>query len=351
MTWTAVTNVPGFFERVSDAFSSSFLSFFPWSWPSPGVLSSSWRSSANRLPHVMCRKPYVAGLAAYGCGQCVPCRINRRRLWTSRLLLEQRVSGASSFLTLTYEKEEKDLQPKDLQDWLKRFRKRFPPQTIRYFAVGEYGDETWRPHYHAAMFGFGASPGHGVVGRFEKGRFICGCASCDVVRSTWAKGFILVGELNEATAAYIAGYVTKKMTVDGDPRLAGRAPEFARMSLRRGIGAEAMKDVARSLQSCSAGAGLISSSGDVPSALRVGSKPMPLGRYLTRCLRHEMGFEEMGAPLDSAASQDRRAELCRVQEAAVSAGVGLGRQLVAESEGQAASLIARHKIHSSRRKL
>ena len=44
----------------------------------------------------------------------------------------------------------------DLQKFFKRFRKlfnyAFPTHTFKYFAVGEYGSQTFRPHYHIALF-------------------------------------------------------------------------------------------------------------------------------------------------------------------------------------------------------
>ncbi|AXB22553.1 replication initiation protein [Lynx canadensis associated microvirus CLP 9413] len=45
------------------------------------------------------------------------------------------------------------LAKRDFQLFMKRLRKAFPDQKIRYFAAGEYGSETFRPHYHAILFG------------------------------------------------------------------------------------------------------------------------------------------------------------------------------------------------------
>lgn len=36
---------------------------------------------------------------------------------------------------------------------MKVVRRRFPDDRIRFFAAGEYGDKTFRPHYHAILFG------------------------------------------------------------------------------------------------------------------------------------------------------------------------------------------------------
>ena len=54
---------------------------------------------------MLCRKPFSKKGAQFGCGQCMACRINRRRIWTHRIMLEALVSPSASFLTLTYNKE------------------------------------------------------------------------------------------------------------------------------------------------------------------------------------------------------------------------------------------------------
>jgi len=163
---------------------------------------------------LICDRPFVQGIKAFPCGQCMPCRINRRRLWSNRILLESCKHEKSAFLTLTYAPEflpeNGSLQPRHLQLFLKRLRKELSPHKIRFFAVGEYGDQTWRPHYHLAVFGIDAF-------------------STDIVRRCWGMGHVMVGDLSRASAAYIAQYCTKKLTSKDDPRLEGRHPEFTRM--------------------------------------------------------------------------------------------------------------------------
>ena len=63
------------------------------------------------------------------------------------------------FLTLTYNDDnlpsDVGLHKDDLQRFFKRLRKALDTKKIRYFACGEYGDTTSRPHYHAIVFGLG----------------------------------------------------------------------------------------------------------------------------------------------------------------------------------------------------
>lgn len=89
------------------------------------------------------------------CGQCLACRIAKRREWSARLQHELATHDDAVFVTLTYSDEYNDnsLHKRDLQLFFKRLRKALGDRRIRYFACGEYGDRTQRPHYHAIIFG------------------------------------------------------------------------------------------------------------------------------------------------------------------------------------------------------
>lgn len=200
-------------------------------------------------------------------------------------MLEAFKHDQNAFLTLTYDETnlpaDGSLRPRDLQLFIKRLRKAVHPSLFRFFAVGEYGDQTHRPHYHAGLFGF---PGcrHGRS-RYSLGITNC-CYWCDLVRETWGLGHIFIGNLEPDSAQYLAGYVTKKMTSKDDQRLNGRHPEYARMSLKPGIGADAMLDVAAALLTYGK-----DDAADVPLALAHGKKELPLGRYLRIKLREAIG--------------------------------------------------------------
>lgn len=260
-----------------------------WWWPPPFWL---WSSSAvswayeNRLANVICSNPFVVKGLAFGCGQCRACRVNRRRVWTMRIMLEAAQYEDNAFLTLTYDDDnlpdKGSLVPRDLTLFLKKLRRKYAPNRFRYFAVGEYGDRTSRPHYHLALFGF-PSCANGNTSRARR----C-CKVCDSVRETWGFGNIFIGSLEQQSAAYVCGYILKKMTSKEDKRLCGRHPEFTRMSKRPGIGCDAMDEVASVLMQH----GLDESCTDVPHALRIGKQEWPLGVYLKRQLRRRIGRDE-----------------------------------------------------------
>lgn len=217
----------------------------------------------------------------------MPCRINRRRLWTSRILLQLATQPLAAFVTLTYEQNPYELVPRDAQLFLKRLRKNYPPRSIHYFLVGEYGDRTYRPHYHAALFGVSI-------------------LDTQIVEKAWGLGFVQVGELNETTAAYVAGYVCKKMTNKTDPRLEGRYPEFARMSRRPALGQSAASLLGNSLTQQHASAAITR---DVPSETRISGKKFPLGRFLRQKVRTEVGWQSNTPRPVIAAIQIRRASM------------------------------------------
>jgi len=232
-----------------------------------------------------CTDSYLGEGGAYSCGRCAACLSKRRRTWAHRIMLETKVhDGKSSFVTLTYQTAPRShgdletLEPHHLRDFWKRLRKN-TGATLRYFAVGEYGERSGRPHYHAALWGLAPCAGGPNQRIGNTAGFLCLCKTCSDVRLAWGFGHVMVATLSEKSAMYIAGYVVKKMTNSSDPRLFGRAPEFSRMSLRPGIGATAIKEIA---------AACTLHNLTVPVGLRHGSKILPLGRYLRRKIAEKL---------------------------------------------------------------
>lgn len=88
------------------------------------------------------------------CGKCAFCIKKAIDAWCLRLSHEMEISSSAFFITLTYDNEHippgEELCKRDLQLFIKRLRK--VNSGIRYFAIGEYGTEKGRPHYHAVIF-------------------------------------------------------------------------------------------------------------------------------------------------------------------------------------------------------
>lgn len=239
---------------------------------------------------MLCKNPISAGAGFFGCGQCLPCRISRKRIWTWRQYLESLHHQENCFVTLTYDDAHmpagNTLVPAHLRDFLKRFRKALAPARVRFFAVGEYGEAGARginPHYHLSLFG--------VSGRTDviSPQRVVHYGVSQLIHDCWGQGLIFCAEFNELTAQYVAGYVTKKLTAKDDPKLEGRHPEFSRMSNRPGIGALAIKNLAEQFR-YGPGHNFLEENGDIPTSLKIGKRSIPLGRYLIQKLREGVGF-------------------------------------------------------------
>lgn len=219
-------------------------------------------------------------------------------------MLEAAQYGDNTFCTLTYDDDHlpgnNSVTPRELSLFIKRLRKSSDDR-VRYFACGEYGDESGRPHYHLALFGFSGCE-FGIT-RAKKGT--C-CDQCELVKRAWGKGQILLGSLEPQSAAYIAGYIVKKWTRKDDARLGGREPEFARMSLRPGIGLGMMHELASTLLQHRLDERMI----DVPLSLQHGMAKWPLGRYLRRKLRTFIG-RDVNAPAQVLAAQEQELQVMR----------------------------------------
>lgn len=251
---------------------------------------------------------YVLKGGKWPCGNCLPCRLYKRLVWTSRIMLESKSHKVSSFLTLTYSDENlpprHSLRPDDLRLWLYRFRNA-APRPFRYMAVGEYGDLYGRPHYHLVVFGL--SPDE-----------------CNALAPTWTGGFFQAKPLIPERAQYIAGYTVKKLTKADDSRLRGRYPEFMRSSRMGvgGIGASFVPTVSNILLTNKFVSEEIQMVGDVPSVLKHSGRLLPLGRYLRNKMRLNHGFNPNSLSFqvkrDKIASDKIYASLQLVREGSVS---------------------------------
>lgn len=219
------------------------------------------------------------------------------------------------------------------------------PMRLRFYAVGEYG-ELDRPHYHIMLFGYpecsrGRTKRHFGTSRADA--LTC-CSHCKLVFDTWGFGDVDLGAVTRHSAGYVASYCVKKMTASDDFRLKGRPPEFARMSLRPGIGADAMWDVASTLLQYD----LDETQVDVPDHLRVGPTGRPIGRYLRRKLRSMIG-KEVDTPDEilQAMAEDLRP----LREAAFYASKSFAQAVVDAAEGERRNFYARQAVFKGRKTL
>lgn len=183
------------------------------------------------------------------CGQCIGCRMSKAQEWQTRLHHEAMQHETSSFLTLTYSDEY--LPPggtlcvRDLQLFMKRLRKAVAPHRLRFFACGEYGDRTFRPHYHVILFGYDF-PDRLLMGKSPAGfpLFVS-----PLLSSAWSMGKADIGAFSRDSAGYVARYCLKKVNGERAEQHYRRVdpatgevyqlrPEFITMSSRPGIGAE-----------------------------------------------------------------------------------------------------------------
>lgn len=259
-----------------------------------------------------------------------------------RQYLESLTHDENCFVTLTYSPENLpgagNLEPGHVSLWLKRLRWVLSPVRIRYFLAGEYGDETFRPHYHLSLFGVS---GDTVVTSPSGPDSVA-----NLIARTWAKGNVHVAEFNELTAQYIAGYVTKKMNQKDDPRLQGRVPEFARMSRRPGIGANAMGTIAAAWLKSKA-------NGSPPTFLTLGRRKIMLGRYMLKKLREACGLtpdqiDELKSEVSYESSLEMQALLLRQLSATPLAPVTAKTLYFDETNQKVLQVESRHRIYKKR---
>lgn len=162
------------------------------------------------------------------CGRCPMCIKNRQEDWIFRLNEEFSVSSSALFLTLTYSDEHIPvgennftLFKRDLQNFHKRLRinhdrhekvqkmaKNWPK--IKYYAIGEYGSKTERPHYHGIYFN--------IWPELEK----------ELV-TIWGKGHVKIGTVTPQSIAYVTSYLFSKLE-----KWEGKEQPFALISKKMG---------------------------------------------------------------------------------------------------------------------
>lgn len=162
------------------------------------------------------------------CGKCPVCVKKYASSWSFRLMQEDRICDSAYFITLTYSDDNlisrclsplglMTLRKDDFQKFMKRLRKRHSKHTgvkpIRYYAVGEYGSQRLRPHFHAIVFN----------------------AWQEDIEASWMLGYVHYGTVTGASIGYTLKYMCKKSKPVGIAPGDDREPEFGLMSKKLGI--------------------------------------------------------------------------------------------------------------------
>ena len=139
------------------------------------------------------------------CGQCIGCKLDHSKDWVCRLLMELETNPNAIFLTLTYDDKNCpiELKKRDLQNFFKRLRHYFKDRKIKYYACGEYGPNTFRPHYHLIIFGLDFF-------ELDKHKLRDNLYTSDIISKIWKKGFISFNAVDSTNIAYTTHYTLKK---------------------------------------------------------------------------------------------------------------------------------------------
>lgn len=210
---------------------------------------SAWRAvvDSSKAPASV---PAVYDSIPIPCGKCIGCRLEHSRQWALRCMLEYADADSAWFVTLTYDDDHVPvslygdadtaeprpsytLRKRDLQLFIKRLRKKYG-DGIRYLASGEYGDASYRPHYHAIIFNLPLEDLE-LLSKSMRGYLYWRSRTLDTI---WGRGYVTIGAVNFDTCSYVARYVTKKAGKDlsGLYDTLNIEPEFLVMSRRPGLG-------------------------------------------------------------------------------------------------------------------
>lgn len=149
------------------------------------------------------------GLFQVSCGQCVPCRIRRQSSLALRCELENRGASSGWFLTLTYAREAENTDYSDMARFLDRLRimnrRAGNSLSLRYIAIGEYGERLGRFHWHALVWNS------------------IGFSQEIWLTRLWPAGFSQVGTIGSASIRYVTRYNLKHLSKDQDALPRGRS--------------------------------------------------------------------------------------------------------------------------------
>lgn len=205
-----------------------------------------------------CQRPYIKNGFPCPCGKCDPCRQRHASGWGFRIAKEAERMRSAFFVTLTYENAPKQYEVKEngkhvgykqtkrltadiyhLQKFVKRLRKSQGKTEIKYYGVSEYGDETYRPHYHIIILGMDLLRFLGVK---QWNQYLQGKALLDGKHhfyvDTWALngkyiGNVTISPLTPARVNYTLKYISKGRKI---PQYKGDDRQREKSIMSKGIG-------------------------------------------------------------------------------------------------------------------
>lgn len=157
--------------------------------------------------------------------------MNKRSAWVARNRNELFHSISAGFLTLTIDDEHikytssgfPTLDYKELQKFFKRLRKKYG-KGIKYFACGEYGSKSFRPHFHALIYNLPLLTNGKDFFEFYRKR----------IEEIWKLGIVSFSEVIEPRIGYITKYIIK--TNEEKKLYEENEIERPRLLVSRGIG-------------------------------------------------------------------------------------------------------------------
>lgn len=162
------------------------------------------------------------GMVVHPCGRCPACLKRKRNDWITRFCEEMKKHDFCQFITLTYDDDHlplslcdaPTLDKRHLQAFFKALRKEVD---IKYYAIGEYGPNTFRPHYHALIWS--DIDHHDMY---------------DFAAEIWHHGNIKISPVVAAQLGYVANYHIVANSLKDWLQAEARAPEFTLSSKHLG---------------------------------------------------------------------------------------------------------------------
>ncbi len=207
--------------------------------------------SPRHSKHRLHRKLFELGYFKFnevGCGKCEICKVEHSKEWMVKGYCESKMWKNKTFLTFTYNNNslpfDRKLKRSDIQKFWKDLRYHLYKKTkkarkvdlseeqenleeiysnpledvfgpnsrrknrkpIRYLNCGEYGPKTKRPHYHAVIWNFKPTD----LRRHSRDRRGYWLYTSAKINKIWGKGYVIIGNAETETVAYVARYCTKK---------------------------------------------------------------------------------------------------------------------------------------------